>query len=99
MLQRIFLPTVAALFAGVGALTLRQGSTFPSLVQSNRVILMLFAMRTVSPYFFGNVHGNLYQLSINETHAFLYLFRQSAATQTHRHGGQLAIPFLESRRL
>ena len=75
MLQRVLLSTVAPLFAGVGTLTLRQGSALPSLVQSNRVILMLLAMRTVSPYFFGNVHGYRYQLSIKETHAFLYLFR------------------------
>jgi len=55
-------------------LTLRQGSTLSSLVQVNRVNLMLFAMRTISPGFFGNIHGYIYQLSINETHAFLYLF-------------------------
>jgi hypothetical protein len=98
-LQRILLPTITPLFPSVSTLTLRQGTTFSRLVQRNRVILMLLAVRTVSPNFFGNIHGIRIQLSINETHAFLYLFRQSAATQTQPQVRQLAILFLESHRL
>ena len=81
-LQRVLLPTITPLLPSVSTLTLRHGTAFSSLVQRNRVILVLLAMRTVSPNFFGSIHGNRIQLSINETHAFLYLFRQSAATQT-----------------
>ena len=71
MLQGVFLSTVTSLLSGVGTLTLRHCPTLSSLVQVNRVNLMLFAMWTVSPYFFGNVHWNRYQLAINETYAFL----------------------------
>jgi hypothetical protein len=74
-LQRILLSTVASLFPRVSALTLRQGSAFPSLVQRNRVYLMNLTVRTVSLDFFGNIHANRIQLSNRETHAFLYLFR------------------------
>jgi len=74
-LKRILLSTVTFLFPCVSALTLRQSSAFPSLVQRNRVNLMSFTMRTVSPNFFGNIHANRIQLSNRETHAFLYLFR------------------------
>jgi hypothetical protein len=74
-LQRVLLSTVTSFFPCVGTLTLCHGSAFPSLVQRNRVILMLLAVRTVSPNFLGNVHGYRYQLSNRGTHAFLYLFR------------------------
>jgi hypothetical protein len=86
----------------VSTLTLRQSSALPSLVQSNRVILMLLAMRTVRPYFFRNVHGYCYQLSIKETHAFLYLFRtprKLSHTQSlsEQEFVRLQISYLETR--
>lgn len=73
-LKRIFLSAVTSFFSSVSSFTFRQSAAFSCLVQGDSVNLMSLAMRTVCPDFFGNIHGYLYQLSIKETHAFLYFF-------------------------
>ena len=73
-LQCVFLSTVAFFFACVVAFAMCHSSAFSRFVQGHCMNLMLLTFRAVRCDFFRNVHVIHYQLSINKTCAFLYLF-------------------------
>jgi hypothetical protein len=74
-LKRILLTTITPFLPqAVVALAFSQRPTFPSLIQRDRMSLMLLASRTVRLYFFGNIHLIHDQLCIKKTTRTLILF-------------------------
>lgn len=65
---------VAFFFAFVVAFAYCHGSAFACLVKGDLMCLVSFTFWAIRGYFFGNVHGFHYQLSIKKTCTLLYLF-------------------------
>lgn len=65
---------IAFFFAFVVAFAYRHGSAFACLVEGDLMCLVSFTLWAICGYFFGNVHGFHYQLSIKKTCALLYFF-------------------------
>jgi hypothetical protein len=66
------LSTVAFFFACVGAFADCECAAFASFVEGYSVDCVMLTFRTVSVYFFRNVHVIHYQLPNKETHLLIY---------------------------
>ena len=78
-LKRIFLPTISPFLPQtVVAFPFGHRSTFPSLIESDRMNLMLFTPGTVRLHFLRNIHFIHDQLCIKEAAHVLILFPPSS---------------------
>ncbi len=81
-LKRIFLSTITSFLSIVCSFTFSQGTTLPSLVQGDSVNLMSFAVRTVRPDFFGNIHGMSTSFPLKKhTHSYTFSASQERKFQ------------------
>ena len=86
-LERVLLSSITSLFSLVLTLTLGQGSAFASLVESDRMSLVLFTLWTVCFYFLGDVHVRHDQLCIKKRQVLLYFFAFVKAVESRMVSG------------